>query len=32
MHVETRTFALSLVLLFSTFGAVFTELGTYGFR
>ena len=32
MCVETRTFALSLVLLFSTFGAVFTELGTYGFR
>ena len=32
MHVETRTFALSLVLLFSTFGADFTEFGTYGFR
>ena len=32
MRVETRTFALSLVLLFSTFGAVFTEFGTYGFR
>ena len=32
MHVETCTFALSLVLLFSTFGAVFTEFGTYGFR
>ena len=32
MHVETHTFALSLVLLFSTFGAVFTEFGTYGFR
>ena len=32
MHVETGTFALSLVLLFSTFGAVFTEFGTYGFR
>ena len=32
MHVETCTFALSLVLFFSTFGAVFTELGTYGFR
>ena len=25
MRVETCTFALSLVLLFSTFGAVFTE-------
>ena len=32
VHVETHTFALSLVLLFSTFGAVFTEFGTYGFR
>ena len=32
MRVETRTFALSLVLLFSTFGAVFTEFGTCGFR
>ena len=32
VNVETRTFALSLVLLFSTFGAVFTEFGTYGFR
>ena len=30
--VETSTFALLLVLLFSTFGAVFTEFGTYGFR
>ena len=32
VHVKTRTFALSLVLLFSTFGAVFTKFGTYGFR
>ena len=32
MRVETHTFALSLVLLFSTFGAVFTEFSTYGFR
>ena len=32
MCVETRTFALSLVLLFSTFGAVFTEFGACGFR